>query len=180
MLNGRMTDSRDQIHKHGQDILCDGLRLFAPLKDAYPYRIQLDTSLCFAAFLPGTNAHIRVHDNLDSNIAWYKVLINSNELFGPLNATIPQVINGLPRGAYGTEFSGIVWLHALFPTMLASEIVYRVDGQQSVKQYYAVDLFRQIQTYIGKPQRSYRAASIGLHPSIAQYNGFYALDTYNN
>ncbi|SEM54395.1 DUF6044 family protein [Paenibacillus sp. OV219] len=67
----------------------------------------------------GDNAHIRVHDNLDSNIAWYKVLIRSNELFGSMNATIPQVINGLPRGVFGTEFSGIVWLHALFPTMVA-------------------------------------------------------------
>jgi len=73
-------------------------------------------------FLLGENAHIRVHDNLDSNIAWYKVLVRSNELFGPLDATIPQVINGLPRGAYGTEFSGIVWLHALFSTMTAYSI----------------------------------------------------------
>lgn len=71
-------------------------------------------------FLLGEDAHIRVHDNLDSNLAWYKVLDESGELFGDLGATIPQVINGeLPRNTYGTEFSGIVWLHALFPTMTA-------------------------------------------------------------
>jgi hypothetical protein len=70
-------------------------------------------------YILGENAHIRVHDNLDSNIAWYKVLTRSGELFGPLNATIPQIINGLPRNAFGTEFSGIVWLHALFPSMVA-------------------------------------------------------------
>jgi hypothetical protein len=70
-------------------------------------------------YILGENAHIRVHDNLDSNIAWYKVLIRSGELFGPIDATIPQVINGLPRNAFGTEFSGIVWLHALFPSMVA-------------------------------------------------------------
>ncbi|WP_336787220.1 DUF6044 family protein [Paenibacillus sp. MMO-177] len=70
-------------------------------------------------YLLGDNATIRVHDNLDSNIAWYKVLVQSKELFGSLQAVIPQVINGLPRGAYETEFSGIVWLHALFPTMVA-------------------------------------------------------------
>jgi hypothetical protein len=73
-------------------------------------------------FLLGEDAHIRVHDNLDSNLSWYKVLIRSSELFGPLDAVIPQVINGLPRGAYGTEFSGIVWLHALFPSMTAYAI----------------------------------------------------------
>ncbi|WP_318502677.1 DUF6044 family protein [Bacillus sp. T3] len=70
-------------------------------------------------FILGENAHIRVHDNLDSNIAWYKVLAKSGELFGGFNATIPQIINGLPRNAFGSEFSGIVWLYALFPTMTA-------------------------------------------------------------
>ncbi|MGZ4160739.1 MAG: DUF6044 family protein, partial [Neobacillus sp.] len=63
-------------------------------------------------FILGENAHIRVHDNLDSNIAWYKVLKNSGQLFGAPNAVIPQIINGLPRNAFGTEFSGIQWLHS--------------------------------------------------------------------
>jgi hypothetical protein len=70
-------------------------------------------------FILGEDAHIRVHDNLDSNIAWYKVLAESGEMFGDLDATIPQVMNSLPRDAYGSEFSGIVWLHALFPSMTA-------------------------------------------------------------
>lgn len=71
-------------------------------------------------FILGENAHIRVHDNLDSNLAWYKVLVNSGEMTGALDATIPQVINGeLSRNAFGTEFSLIVWLYALFPTMVA-------------------------------------------------------------
>lgn len=71
-------------------------------------------------FILGENAHIRVHDNLDSNLAWYKVLKESGEIFGPIDATIPQIMNGnLSRNAFGTEWSGIVWLHALFPTMLA-------------------------------------------------------------
>ncbi|GAA3312746.1 hypothetical protein GCM10020331_001240 [Ectobacillus funiculus] len=70
----------------------------------------------------GEDAHIRVHDNMDSNIAWYKVLIDSGQLFGSVNATIPQIINGLPRNAFDSQFSGIVWLHALFPTMIAYAI----------------------------------------------------------
>jgi hypothetical protein len=70
----------------------------------------------------GENAHIRVHDNLDSNLAWYKVLSRSGEIFGGIDAIIPQVINGLPRNAFGTEFSGIVWLHHFFPTMVAYAI----------------------------------------------------------
>jgi hypothetical protein len=70
-------------------------------------------------FILGENAHIRVHDNLDSNMAWYKVLTESGQLFGGVASEIPQVINGLSRNAFGTEYSGIVWLHALFPTMMA-------------------------------------------------------------
>jgi hypothetical protein len=70
-------------------------------------------------FVLQENAHIRVHDNLDSNLAWYKVLAESGEMFGTVNASIPQIINGVPRNAFGTEYSIIVWLYALFPTMLA-------------------------------------------------------------
>ncbi len=73
-------------------------------------------------FVLGENTHIRVHDNLDSNIAWYKVLKDSGQLFGSLNATIPQIINGLPRNAFGTEFSGIQWLYQIFPTITAYAI----------------------------------------------------------
>lgn len=88
--------------------------------------------LCFASillvifvsplFILGENAHIRVHDNLDSNIAWYKVLKDSGQLFGSVNSVIPQIINGLPRNAFGTEFSGIQWLYNLLPPMLAFSI----------------------------------------------------------
>ncbi|MBV7505769.1 hypothetical protein KW850_10935 [Bacillus sp. sid0103] len=80
-------------------------------------------------FILGENAHIRVHDNLDSNIAWYKVLKNSGQFFGSINAVIPQVINGLPRNAFGTEFSGIEWLHNILPSMLAyalSQLITRI------------------------------------------------------
>src|SRR5690606_9936712 len=48
------------------------------------------------------------------------------------------------------------------------------------KQFYAEEQFSAIKEYIGLPQEDYRVASIGLHPAIAQYNGFYTLDSYNN
>ncbi|WP_313799817.1 DUF6044 family protein [Cytobacillus sp.] len=74
-------------------------------------------------FILGDNAHIRVHDNLDSNLAWYKVLAESGQITGSVNAAIPQIINGnLSRNAFGTEFSLIVWLYAIFPTMVAYAI----------------------------------------------------------
>lgn len=70
-------------------------------------------------FILQENAHIRVHDNLDSNLAWYKVLAQSGQMFGDVKAVIPQIINGVPRNAFGTEYSLIVWLYSLFPTMIA-------------------------------------------------------------
>jgi hypothetical protein len=79
----------------------------------------------------GEDAHIRVHDNLDSNLAWYKVLAQSGEIFGEVEARIPQIINGLPRNAFGSEFTGIVWLYAMLPTMVAYTI------SQAITRYFA-------------------------------------------
>jgi hypothetical protein len=71
-------------------------------------------------FILGENAHIRVHDNLDSNMAWYKVLASSGKIRGSIHATIPQVINNqLSRNAFSSEFSLIVWLYAFFQPMIA-------------------------------------------------------------
>lgn len=46
------------------------------------------------------------------------------------------------------------------------------------KQFFAAEQFSQIRNDIGLPQESYRVISVGLHPSIAQFNGFYTLDGY--
>ncbi|WP_028609063.1 DUF6044 family protein [Paenibacillus harenae] len=96
-------------------------------------------------FILGEDAHIRVHDNLDSNIAWYRVLVRSGEWFGTLNAKVDQVINGLPRNAFGTEFSGIVLLHALFPSMLAYAI------SQTVTRIFAfIGMYLLLRTHLVK------------------------------
>ncbi len=48
----------------------------------------------------------------------------------------------------------------------------------SFKQYFSEDLFSQISCYIHRPKSSFRVVTIGLHPSLVQYNGFYALDGF--
>jgi hypothetical protein len=58
------------------------------------------------------------------------------------------------------------------------EIIYR--KKPTVSEFYSEELFEDIKTHIGLPQNDYRVVSIGIHPAIAQYNGFYTLDTYNN
>ncbi|AKB18844.1 DUF6044 family protein [Methanosarcina sp. WWM596] len=52
------------------------------------------------------------------------------------------------------------------------------SGQMTYEEFYSPDLFNEIATYIGEPQESYRVVSIGIHPSVSQYNGFYSLDSY--
>jgi hypothetical protein len=66
------------------------------------------------------NSPIVIFDNLDSCIVWYKVLADSGQLFGSLNATIPQIMNGIPRNDLGSEFNVIQWLYLLFDPYLAN------------------------------------------------------------
>lgn len=65
-------------------------------------------------YLLGENAHVRIHDNIDSNIGWYKLLAQNGQIFGPLHFFIQNMMNGLPRVAFGTEFNINLWLYALF------------------------------------------------------------------
>ncbi len=70
----------------------------------------------------GQDSHIRIHDNLDSNIIYFKVLAESGQIFGALDAVIPNIMNGLPRNVYGSEFNVILWLYYFFEPYTASVI----------------------------------------------------------
>ena len=48
------------------------------------------------------------------------------------------------------------------------------------KEFYSEALFKEIEAYINKPQTDYRVVSLGIHPGISQYNGFYTLDIYTD
>ncbi|UJL45467.1 hypothetical protein KFZ58_13785 [Virgibacillus sp. NKC19-16] len=73
-------------------------------------------------YILGEDTHIRVHDNLDSNIVWYKLLAESGQIFTLSDTTLPQVINGLPRSALPSAFDAVVWLYVLFEPMTAYTI----------------------------------------------------------
>jgi hypothetical protein len=51
-------------------------------------------------------------------------------------------------------------------------------GSPTWRQFFAERMFAEIKDYIGKDQQDYRVVSIGIHPSVSQYNGFYTLDAY--
>ena len=45
-------------------------------------------------------------------------------------------------------------------------------------EFYAEEQFAEIRDFIGRPPEEFRIVCIGMHPVIAQYNGFYTLDGY--
>lgn len=48
------------------------------------------------------------------------------------------------------------------------------------RQLYSKKLFKEIDHYINRSKKDYRTVSIGIHPGVAQYNGFYTLDIFSN
>ena len=52
------------------------------------------------------------------------------------------------------------------------------ESAPSYREFYAENLFKSIKNALGDPAE-YRIISVGLHPAIAQYNGFYTLDGYS-
>lgn len=50
----------------------------------------------------------------------------------------------------------------------------------SFRAFFAEKQFAQIRNHIAKPPSEYRVICLGMHPSVAQFNGFYTLDSYQN
>lgn len=68
--------------------------------------------------------------------------------------------------------------------LLTLQLVWLAQGVReeriSFHQFYSPELFAEIKDHIGKPQQSYRVVSLGMHPGIALYNGFYLADGYSS
>lgn len=55
-----------------------------------------------------------------------------------------------------------------------------VDFGISFEEFYSEEQFAEIKDYIGRPQDTYKVASLGLCPAVPLYNGFYCIDGYSN
>lgn len=66
-------------------------------------------------------------------------------------------------------FSNDEWLHNM-RNLLGFQI------KPGYREFYAENLFKEIDNYIGKPKNSYRVAGLGLNTGAIQFNGFYTLD----
>ncbi|MCP5105626.1 MAG: hypothetical protein GY950_19725 [bacterium] len=55
----------------------------------------------------------------------------------------------------------------------------KMHSSLTYRQFFSEELFNEIADHIGKPKKDYRTVSLGIHPGIAQYNGFHTLDLYS-
>ena len=71
-------------------------------------------------FVLNEDAHMRVHDNLDSNLGWYEVMKDNGIAFSPLHTPVEQIMNGeFSRDTYYSEYYAMVFLCQLFPPVIA-------------------------------------------------------------
>lgn len=88
-------------------------------KILYPLGIFILFLYFLPYFIYGQNVHMTTYDNLDSNIVWFKILAESGKIFADSMEIIPNMMSGLPRLSYGTEFNVTLWLYYFLPTFTA-------------------------------------------------------------
>jgi len=52
--------------------------------------------------------------------------------------------------------------------------------QPNFTQYFAEEQFNKISRFINKDKKNFNVVSIGIFPNVAEYNGFYTLDSYQS
>jgi hypothetical protein len=60
--------------------------------------------------LLGENSLISIHDNLGHFHPLYKILAEDGHIFASNHTQIPNLLNGVPRLSFGTEFNVYLWL----------------------------------------------------------------------
>ena len=96
----------------------------------FPFKKRSQVTLIFALVLSlflllpflilRQNTYLIIHDNLDGEFVYFHVLKLAGELFSfHSNTIVPNVMNGIPRSCYHSEFSFIRVLYAVFPSFWA-------------------------------------------------------------
>jgi len=81
---------------------------------------SLVVALYLAPFvLWGQDAYVLIHDHLDSNFVYYRVLVSSGLVLAPGDTAIPNMLGGIPRGLFPSELDVQLWLHLLFEPFTA-------------------------------------------------------------
>jgi hypothetical protein len=94
-----------------------------------------------------------------------------------------MLLFGLALALIRQQFKYGYWISIM---LIGLQIVYSfyrhevVDNRNTptYREFYAEKQFEEISDYIGKPQHEFRVGSIGIHPAVSQFNGFYTIDGY--
>src|ERR1700741_549538 len=88
----------------------------------------LITALCILLIYLSPNiffpakARYLIHDNLNSNVVWYKNVAESGKMFSSSKEIIPISLSGIPRGCYPSELNILHLLYYLFGPLVAYNI----------------------------------------------------------
>jgi hypothetical protein len=65
------------------------------------------------------SARFLIHDNLDSNVVWYKMLAESHIMFAPNGTIFPNIYGGIPRGFMPLELNLHILSYMVFSPLVA-------------------------------------------------------------
>ncbi|MBF0574952.1 DUF6044 family protein [Dysgonomonas sp. GY617] len=94
------------------------MRVFLKERNLILFSLVLITLVFLPYVYLGEDVHLRLHDNMDSNIVWVKIILESGGFFLSPAAIVEQVMNGIPHSCvWGTydlsllffDFFGIFW-----------------------------------------------------------------------
>jgi hypothetical protein len=68
------------------------------------------------------HAHYLVHDNLDSDVVWNKMLADDGLVFSSANTIFPNIYGGIPRGCMTTDLDIWMLLNIIFSPLVAYNI----------------------------------------------------------
>lgn len=82
--------------------------------------------------LLGSNCYIRLHDNLEGEWIWLKLLVDSHRTFGIYSwERIPQLMKGVPRnvlpGGFSVNVILVMWL-GMYKAYIVSGMIIRIIG----------------------------------------------------
>lgn len=111
-------------------------------------------------------------------VLWFMILALSIHMLLSLKKHV--VVYGTVFAACAVMFFGLFMGNSIKPN-----VAKLLKGRENYtaltwRQFWAEDLFEEVENVIGKPQEEYYVVSYGIYPAAAVYNGFYCLDAYSN
>ena len=100
-------------------IVVANLKSSGPKLIPYLFAAIIFIALLLPYLIFGEDVYLPVTDNMDSNLAWYKMLKDQGELFSSWNTPVQGMLLELPRFSYPSGFNIELILYGLFPFFTA-------------------------------------------------------------